>query len=104
MVLAMALASSVTSRGPSVRPSGSGLYDHIVFWVKIKHSYKRCAENPIMSSPLTRPLEAGPSAAPRSLPAWVYNHPEMTRLELERILRPSWHIACHASQIARGGG
>ena len=56
-----------------------------------------------MSSPLTRPLEAGPGAAPRSLPAWVYNHPEMTRLELERILKPSWQVACHVSQIPRAG-
>jgi len=30
------------------------------------------------------------SAAPRALPAWTYNHPQMTRLEYERILRPSW--------------
>lgn len=56
-----------------------------------------------MSSPIARPLEAGPAHSPRSLPAWVYNHPEMTRLELERILKPSWQIACHVSQIPRAG-
>jgi len=56
-----------------------------------------------MSSPSARPLEAPPAAPARSLPAWVYNHPEMTRLELERILRPSWQIACHVSQIPRAG-
>src|ERR1700739_2329985 len=56
-----------------------------------------------MNSPTPRPLEAGPGAAPRSLPAWVYNHPEMTRLELERILKPSWQIACHVSQIPGAG-
>ena len=56
-----------------------------------------------MSSPIARPLEAGPPPAPRSLPAWVYNHPEMTRLEHERILKPSWQIACHLSQITRPG-
>src|SRR5215472_14930003 len=39
----------------------------------------------------------------RSLPAWVYQHPEMTRLEIERILKPSWQIACHVSQIPHGG-
>ncbi|HXQ63595.1 MAG TPA: aromatic ring-hydroxylating dioxygenase subunit alpha [Steroidobacteraceae bacterium] len=43
------------------------------------------------------------AAAPHALPAWIYNHPDMTRLELERILRPSWQIACHVSQIARPG-
>ena len=48
-----------------------------------------------------RPVE--PAAAARSLPAWVYQHPEMTRLEYERILKPSWQIACHVSQIPRAG-
>src|SRR5215472_14326998 len=56
-----------------------------------------------MSAPIPRPLEAAPGAAPRSLPAWVYNHPEMTRLEMARILKPSWQIACHVSQIPRPG-
>ena len=44
-----------------------------------------------------------PVAAPHALPAWVYNHPEMTRLEIERILKPSWQIACHISQIPAAG-
>jgi phenylpropionate dioxygenase-like ring-hydroxylating dioxygenase large terminal subunit len=39
----------------------------------------------------------------RSLPAWVYQHPEMTRLEIERILKPSWQIACHISQVPNAG-
>ncbi len=43
------------------------------------------------------------SQAPRALPAWIYNHPEMTRLEIERILRPSWQIACHISQVPKPG-
>ena len=38
-----------------------------------------------------------------ALPAWIYNHPEMTRLELERILRPSWQIACHLSELPKVG-
>jgi phenylpropionate dioxygenase-like ring-hydroxylating dioxygenase large terminal subunit len=40
---------------------------------------------------------------PRSLPAWVYTHPELTRLEYERILKPSWQIACHINQIRNAG-
>jgi phenylpropionate dioxygenase-like ring-hydroxylating dioxygenase large terminal subunit len=40
---------------------------------------------------------------PRALPAWVYTHPEMSRLEHERILRPSWQIVCHLSQIPKVG-
>ena len=57
-----------------------------------------------MNATIARPV--ADSAAPRStrgLPAWVYNHPEMTRLELERILKPSWQIACHISQIPGAG-
>jgi phenylpropionate dioxygenase-like ring-hydroxylating dioxygenase large terminal subunit len=42
--------------------------------------------------------------APRfALPAWVYNNAEMTRLEFERILKPSWQIVCHVSQIPGAG-
>jgi phenylpropionate dioxygenase-like ring-hydroxylating dioxygenase large terminal subunit len=33
----------------------------------------------------------------------VYSHPELTRLEIERILRPSWQIAGHVSQIPVSG-
>ena len=40
---------------------------------------------------------------PRALPAWTYSHPEMTRLEYERILRPSWQIICHVNSLARPG-
>jgi phenylpropionate dioxygenase-like ring-hydroxylating dioxygenase large terminal subunit len=36
-------------------------------------------------------------------PAWVYNHSEMTRLELERILLPSWQIVCHINSILNAG-
>jgi phenylpropionate dioxygenase-like ring-hydroxylating dioxygenase large terminal subunit len=43
------------------------------------------------------------STGAHALPAWIYNHPEMTRLELERVLRPSWQIACHTSSIPKAG-
>lgn len=41
--------------------------------------------------------------APHALPAWVYNHPELTRLEIERVLMPSWQIVCHVNSIPRAG-
>src|SRR5687768_4915398 len=44
-----------------------------------------------------------PSTLPRALPPWVYRHPEMTRLEIERILKPSWQIACHVNSVPRPG-
>jgi len=56
-----------------------------------------------MNATAARPAESPGSVLPRSLPAWVYSHPELTRLEFERILRPSWQIACHVSQIPSGG-
>jgi phenylpropionate dioxygenase-like ring-hydroxylating dioxygenase large terminal subunit len=39
----------------------------------------------------------------RGLPAWTYSHPELTRLELERVLMPSWQISCHISVVAKPG-
>ena len=51
-------------------------------------------------------VEADRTRAPvahHALPAWIYNHPEMTRLEIERILRPSWQIACHISEVPKPG-
>src|SRR2546423_7088856 len=56
-----------------------------------------------MNSTAARPLE--PVAAPvaRALPAWVYDHPEMTRLEYERLLKPSWQIVCHVNSIPAAG-
>jgi phenylpropionate dioxygenase-like ring-hydroxylating dioxygenase large terminal subunit len=44
-----------------------------------------------------------PPPLPRALPAWVYDNAELTRLELERILKPSWQIVCHASSIPKAG-
>lgn len=39
----------------------------------------------------------------RAMPAWIYNHAEMTRLELERVLLPSWQLLCHVSQLKEPG-
>ncbi|HXA37184.1 MAG TPA: Rieske (2Fe-2S) protein, partial [Steroidobacteraceae bacterium] len=44
-----------------------------------------------------------PSMQPRALPAWVYNNGELTRLELERILMPSWQVVCHVNSIPNAG-
>ena len=41
--------------------------------------------------------------APHALPAWVYDHAELHRLELERLLLPSWQIVCHVNSIPRAG-
>lgn len=38
-----------------------------------------------------------------SLPGWVYRDPEYFRLEMARLIRPSWQIVCHAGDIASPG-
>jgi phenylpropionate dioxygenase-like ring-hydroxylating dioxygenase large terminal subunit len=48
-------------------------------------------------------LPVAPPPLPRALPAWAYQHPEMTRLEIERILTPSWQIVCHVNAIPKPG-
>ncbi len=56
-----------------------------------------------MNSPVVavNKLESGTS--PRALPAWVYSNAEMTRLEIERILRPSWQLVTHQSALRKAG-
>jgi phenylpropionate dioxygenase-like ring-hydroxylating dioxygenase large terminal subunit len=56
-----------------------------------------------MNSPALSTAESTVTPIRRALPAWVYNHPDMTRLELERILTPSWQIVCHVNSIPNPG-
>ncbi|MDF7774948.1 aromatic ring-hydroxylating dioxygenase subunit alpha [Sphingomonas sp. AOB5] len=38
-----------------------------------------------------------------SLPGWLYTDPEYYQVELDRVIRPSWQIVCHQSDIANPG-
>ncbi len=38
-----------------------------------------------------------------SLPGWIYGDAEFHALEMERVIRPSWQIVCHDSDIAEPG-
>jgi phenylpropionate dioxygenase-like ring-hydroxylating dioxygenase large terminal subunit len=38
-----------------------------------------------------------------SLPGWIYHDPEFFEVEMRRVIRPSWQIVCHASEIAEAG-
>jgi phenylpropionate dioxygenase-like ring-hydroxylating dioxygenase large terminal subunit len=38
-----------------------------------------------------------------SLPGWVYHDPEYFRVEMARLIRPSWQIVCHANDIPDAG-
>ncbi|HLW25552.1 MAG TPA: aromatic ring-hydroxylating dioxygenase subunit alpha [Steroidobacteraceae bacterium] len=48
-------------------------------------------------------IDAAPGPQRYALPAWVYSHPALARLEIERILKPSWQIVCHVNSIPRVG-
>jgi phenylpropionate dioxygenase-like ring-hydroxylating dioxygenase large terminal subunit len=52
----------------------------------------------IAKSDPERPLEVA-----HALPAWVYNNAGLTRLELQRVLLPSWQIVCHVNSIPKAG-
>jgi phenylpropionate dioxygenase-like ring-hydroxylating dioxygenase large terminal subunit len=38
-----------------------------------------------------------------ALPAWVYDNAQLSRLEFERVLKPSWQIVCHVNSIPKTG-
>ena len=37
------------------------------------------------------------------LPGWLYNDPEYFQVEMARVMRPSWQVVCHLSDIAEAG-
>lgn len=38
-----------------------------------------------------------------SLPGWVYHDPEFFKVEMDRVIRPSWQIMCHQTDIPHAG-
>jgi phenylpropionate dioxygenase-like ring-hydroxylating dioxygenase large terminal subunit len=38
-----------------------------------------------------------------SLPGWIYRDPEYFAVEMERVIRPSWQVVCHESDVAAPG-
>ena len=49
---------------------------------------------------MTLPLDPD---ADWSLPGWLYTDPEYFAVECDRVIRPSWQIVCHISDIAEPG-
>jgi len=39
----------------------------------------------------------------RGLPAWTYFNAELTQLEYERVILPSWQFVCHVNQLKNPG-
>ena len=38
-----------------------------------------------------------------SLPAWTYSDPEFFEAEVARVIRPSWQVVCHESDVTQAG-
>lgn len=38
-----------------------------------------------------------------SLPAWTYSDPEFFEVEMRRVMRPSWQVVCHLSDVPSVG-
>ena len=55
---------------------------------------------PVSPSPLRN---APDPDADWSLPGWLYNDPEYFEVEAARVMRPSWQIVCHLSDIPDPG-
>jgi phenylpropionate dioxygenase-like ring-hydroxylating dioxygenase large terminal subunit len=49
-------------------------------------------------------IEPASTAAPaRGLPAWTYFNAELTDMEYDRLIRPSWQFVCHVNQLKHAG-
>jgi phenylpropionate dioxygenase-like ring-hydroxylating dioxygenase large terminal subunit len=55
------------------------------------------------SLPVANPESLAAIRVPHALPAWVYNNAQLSRLEIERVLKPSWQIVCHVNSIPKTG-
>ena len=45
------------------------------------------------------PLHNSDPDADWSLPAWTYSDPEFFSVEMQRVMRPSWQVVCHISDV-----
>jgi phenylpropionate dioxygenase-like ring-hydroxylating dioxygenase large terminal subunit len=56
-----------------------------------------------MSEVARLPRRDGDALDDVSLPGWVYRDPEYFRVEMARLIRPSWQIVCHSSDVPGPG-
>jgi carnitine monooxygenase subunit len=56
-----------------------------------------------MATTLHLAAQAPDPQAGMSLPGWVYHDPDFFSLEMKRVIRPSWQIVCHISDIPGAG-
>lgn len=55
-----------------------------------------------MATKATATIQADPDAG-WSLPAWTYSDPEFFTAEMQRVIRPSWQVVCHQSDVPNVG-
>jgi carnitine monooxygenase subunit len=55
------------------------------------------------SSPTLHPPIVTDPDADWSLPSWLYHDAEFYNVEMQRVMRPSWQIVCHESDMADAG-
>jgi phenylpropionate dioxygenase-like ring-hydroxylating dioxygenase large terminal subunit len=46
---------------------------------------------------------AKPDGLIRAMPSWVYDNAALSRLEYDRLIRTSWQVVCHISDIPKPG-
>jgi phenylpropionate dioxygenase-like ring-hydroxylating dioxygenase large terminal subunit len=56
-----------------------------------------------MSEVARLPRREAESQSELSLPGWVYRDPDYFRVEMARLIRPSWQIVCHMSDVKAPG-
>ena len=56
-----------------------------------------------MNKPISPPAAQFAADADWSLPAWLYNDPDFFAAEMTKVMRPSWQVVCHVSDIAGVG-
>jgi phenylpropionate dioxygenase-like ring-hydroxylating dioxygenase large terminal subunit len=52
---------------------------------------------------VANPVSLAAERLHHALPAWVYDNAQLSRLEFERVLKPSWQIVCHVNSIPKTG-
>jgi carnitine monooxygenase subunit len=56
-----------------------------------------------MSKPSLRVVDKSDPLQGLSLPGWVYHDPDFFRVEMDRVIRPSWQVVCHVNDIPAPG-
>jgi carnitine monooxygenase subunit len=56
-----------------------------------------------MSKPSLHLVDDHDPLEDKSLPGWIYHDPDFFRVEMDRVIRPSWQVVCHVNDIPKAG-